>query len=105
MKLVKLILIVLVPLSTTSCLGSSEAFWHESAQLTCRALQECNKSLFESQYSSMTDCIDTVAENGIDNTSTCEYDPEKGHECISAGKKYKHECDPNAAQLQEIADA
>lgn len=104
MKLSQSLLIVLVPM-IASCFGSTDSFWKEAASLSCQKLQDCNKAQFESAYSSMGDCVDTVTENGIDVTSTCEYDAEQGRECIKVTRKYKDICDLNAAEWGEVSRA
>ena len=106
MKLHHALLIALAPMLVSGCYGSSESFASKSSKLFCETLEECNKSQFENQYSSMADCIDTNTENTIDNASTCEYDPDQGRECIKVTKQLlTGNCDPNLDELQELARA
>ena len=105
MNTAKLLAIALAPLLVTGCYSNSESFWQKAATLSCQSAQECNKASFEAAYSSMDDCIDTISQNGVDLTSTCEYDPKQGRECIKASKKYQGVCDLNASELDELQNA
>lgn len=106
MKLRHVLLFALVPTFASGCYGSSESFANKSSKIFCQTLEECNKSQFETQYSSMADCVDTNTENTIDGASTCEYDADQGRECISVTKQtIEGNCEPNLSELEEFARA
>ena len=90
-------LLLALPLLASGCYGSSESFAQKGAKLACEQQQECNKSSFESAFSSMQDCVDTRSEDTVDAFSSCEYDPKQGRECISVTKQYQSECTPNVS--------
>lgn len=79
-------------LAASGCYNNPSKFNQKAAQLTCDWLEECNKTFFDSVYSSYNDCVDTqqdTAENQVDN---CEYDSKAAKACIDALKDAQGEC-------------
>jgi hypothetical protein len=94
--------LILLPLLVVGGCLSPESYAQKQAKLSCQWTEECAKALFEANYSSMSDCIDTVSQQEEDQNATCEFDREQGKECLAAVRRYNGECVPNAAEVEEI---
>ncbi|MFZ5481789.1 MAG: hypothetical protein ACOZNI_33820 [Myxococcota bacterium] len=66
------------------CLSATEEGYPTSyAQVACSRTRECLKGPFEAEYSDMEDCVDEVSEDVEDLIDECDYDEDKGAECLA----------------------
>ena len=68
-------------------LETHEEFSIAYAESQCRAYKQCNRSLFDGNYGTMSDCEDKVQESfweeNLNLYEGCAYNSEQAQECIS----------------------
>lgn len=94
---------LLLPLS--ACYGDAESFAKKSAKLYCQRLEACYRAQFEDRFNGdLERCRDDLYTDVLDfddqqNNRNCEYDPDRGKQCIDTLRETKDDCSNDADQL------
>lgn len=76
----------LLPLLLLTACVTQENYLEKSVKVWCDRQYECNKSAFESAFTDMSDCIDTLIDDGEDDAECfnqeCTFDPEAARACL-----------------------
>lgn len=73
------------------CTPSAKGFGDASIKLSCNRIEECNKADFDANFSSQSDCNESLSKNSSKVTdcqaAACDYNAKAAGKCLSGVKK------------------
>ncbi len=73
------------------CTPSAKGFGDAGIKLSCQRSEECSKADFDANFSSQSDCVESLGKNNSKVTdcqaAACDYNPKAASKCLSGTKK------------------
>lgn len=73
------------------CTPSAKGFGEAGIKLSCTRIEECNKADFDANFSSQSDCNESLGKDSNKVTDcqaeACDYNPKAASKCLSGTKK------------------